>query len=227
MQDIVAQSTQLETTFGKLTPITNEFDEVVSYQLNYTLRTGKREVQEMTASLNPLTNELRVQKGAVKEVATGWDKFVSGLKGKFSSIIQYLVSITSINDMIRYFKQGVQYVREIDSALTELKKVTNETDASYAKFLNTMSQTASEVGGTIANLTTMAAEWARLGYTMEEAGKLAQSTAILLNVSEFQDATTASEALISTMQAFQYTADESQHVVDILNEVKVTCLLMQ
>lgn len=62
---------------------------------------------------------------------------------------------------------------------------------------------------------------------MEEAGQLAESTAILLNVSEFSDATEASEALISTMQAFQYTADESQQVVDILNEVKVTCLLIQ
>lgn len=219
MQELVAQNSQAVASFGELKRITNEYGAVTSYQLNYTLRTGKREVQEMTASLNPLTNELRVQKGTVKEVATGWDKFVSGLRGKFSSIIQYLVSITSIHDFIRYFRQGIQYVREIDSALTELKKVTNETDASYAKFLNTMSQTASEVGGTIANLTTMAAEWARLGYTMEEAGKLAQSTAILLNVSEFQDATTASEALISTMQAFQYTADESQHVVDVLNEV--------
>ena len=54
---------------------------------------------------------------------------------------------------------------------------------------------------------------------MSESAKLAESTAILLNVSEFSDATEASEALISTMQAFQYTADESVHVVDILNEV--------
>ena len=54
---------------------------------------------------------------------------------------------------------------------------------------------------------------------MEEAGQLAESTAILLNVSEFESATEASEALISTMQAFQYTADESEHVVDILNEI--------
>lgn len=48
---------------------------------------------------------------------------------------------------------------------------------------------------------------------------MAESTAVLLNVSEFTDATAASEALISTMQAFQYTADDSEHVVDILNEV--------
>ena len=59
---------------------------------------------------------------------------------------------------------------------------------------------------------------------MQESAKLAESTAILLNVSEFSDATEASEALISTMQAFQYTADESVHVVDILNEVgKLYC----
>jgi TP901 family phage tail tape measure protein len=100
-----------------------------------------------------------------------------------------------------------------------LKKVTDETDASYAKFLQDMAQTGSVIGATVSDLTTMAAEWARLGYGMEEAGKLARSTAVLLNVSEFQDATAASEALISTMQAFGYAADESMHVVDILNEV--------
>ena len=111
------------------------------------------------------------------------------------------------------------YIKEIDTALTELKKVTDETRESYDKFLQDMAKTAGVVGSTVKDLTTMAAEWARLGYSMSEAGKLAKSTAILLNVSEFEDATKASEALISTMQAFQYTADESQHVVDILNEV--------
>ena len=116
-------------------------------------------------------------------------------------------------------KQGVNYVKEIDTALTELKKVTNETSTSYKEFLQTMSQTAGKVGSTVKDLTTMAAEWARLGYSMEDSAKLARSTAILLNVSEFQDATSASEALISTMQAFGYAANESQHVVDILNEV--------
>lgn len=61
--------------------------------------------------------------------------------------------------------------------------------------------------------------WARLGYSIEDSAKLAESTAILLNVSEFESATDASQALISTMQAFGYVAEDSQHVVDILNEV--------
>lgn len=162
MLDIVSNGNKLETTFKKLIPVTDEFGDVIGYQLAYTVRTGKHEVQEMTASLNPLTNELRVQKGEVKEVATGWERFFAGLKGKAASIMQYLISITSIHDVFRYFSQGVQYVREIDGALTELKKVTDETDASYAKFLQDMSKTGSVIGATVSNLTTMAAEWSRL-----------------------------------------------------------------
>ena len=169
MLDIVSDGNKLETTFKKLIPVTDEFNDVIGYQLAYTVRTGKHEVQEMTAVLNPLTNELRVQKGEVKEVATGWQQFFNGLKGKAASIMQYLISITSIHDIFRYVSQGVQYVREIDSALTELKKVTDETDASYAKFLQDMSKTGSVIGATVADLTTSASDWARLGSIIESA----------------------------------------------------------
>ena len=65
----------------------------------------------------------------------------------------------------------------------------------------------------------MAAEWAKVGYSITEATELAESTAILLNVSEFEDAETASEALISTIQAFGYAAEDSMDVIDIMNEI--------
>lgn len=173
----------------------------------------------MTAKFTDARNEIVAMAGDTKKTVSAIGGFIDELKGKFRSISQYFIASLSIYDAWRVIKQGVTYVKEIDSALTELKKVTDATDASYAQFLQDMSKTGAVIGATVADLTTMASEWARLGYSMEEAGKLAESTAILLNVSEFEDATTASEALISTMQAFQYTADESQHVVDILNEV--------
>jgi len=185
----------------------------------FTVKNGDGTFTKMTATFTDARNELVALAGETKK-ATGFiGSFWNELKGKFRSIGSYMIASFSFHEVWQVIRQGVNYVKEIDSALTELKKVTNETDASYAKFLQDMSKTGSVIGATVSNLTTMASEWARLGYSMEEAGKLAESTAILLNVSEFQDATSASEALISTMQAFQYTADESQHVVDILNEV--------
>jgi hypothetical protein len=59
-------------------------------------------------------------------------------------------------------RKGIQYVREIDLALTELKKVTDETEESYDKFLDTAAKTADKVGSTIQKVVSSTADWARL-----------------------------------------------------------------
>lgn len=207
----------LEETYGASATF-EKFDKDFN-QMIYTVDNGDGTFTRMTASVNNARTAIEATAGEAKEVTGTFKAFWNELKGKFKSIGSYLIASFSFQEVIQVVRQGIQYVREIDSALTELKKVTDETDASYNQFLKDMAKTGSVIGATIADLTTMASEWARLGYSMEESAKLAESTAILLNVSEFQSATEASEALISTMQAFQYTADDSMHVVDILNEV--------
>jgi hypothetical protein len=191
----------------------------VTKQATYVIKDENNVVHEMSMRYDTLNQALVRTETQHYKAKTAAQQFLDSLKAKFQEVGRYLLSFGSIYQVWGWIRQGATYVKEIDSALTELKKVTNETDVTYNKFLKTMSKTAGVVGSTTAELTTMAAEWARLGYSIEEAGKLAESTAVLLNVSEFQDANSASQALISTMQAFQYTADESQHVVDVLNEV--------
>lgn len=173
----------------------------------------------MTAVLDKTSNKMYSTAGEVTKYGTAIGEFVGALKGEFLKLGRYMIASFGFEEVVQAFRTGITYVKEIDDALTELKKVTNETDAGYERFLQTMSKTAAVVGSTVAELTTMAAEWARLGYSMQQAASLAESTAILLNVSEFEDPTEASEALISTIQAFGYAADDSMHVVDVLNEV--------
>lgn len=187
--------------------------------LSYSVRTGKREVSDFTIGVKELTNEFYEARTGTRAVKTGMEEFLGSIGDKFKEVGRYLLSFGSFYRVWGEIQKGVTYVREIDSALTELKKVTDETDETYAQFLNTMSQTGAEVGATVKDLTNMAANWARLGYSIQEAGELAKSTAVLLNVSEFTDADTASEALISTMQAYGYAAEDSMHVVDVLNEI--------
>lgn len=184
-------------------------------QLKFTLKNTDGTITQMTAAFDVAKTHIGSLRGETKKTTGIFELFA----GKTKELWTYMAARMGVDELIQAIRTGIQYVREIDSALTELKKVTDETDASYDRFLQNMSKTASAIGSTVSELTTMAAEWARLGYSMEEAGMLAESTAILLNVSEFSDATAASEALISTMQAFGYAADESQHVVDVLNEV--------
>ena len=215
-----------------VTQMHNAKESTMQFADNYQKCTFKMKNEDgtwtrMTAHLDKFSNKMYSTAGEVTKYGSAFGEFVGALKGEFLKLGRYMIASFGIEEVIQAVRTGIGYVKEIDDALTDLKKVTNETDAGYERFLQTMSKTAAVVGSTVAELTTMAAEWARLGYSMQQAADLAESTAVLLNVSEFEDPTEASEALISTIQAFGYAADDSMHVVDILNEVKVTCLLIQ
>ena len=188
-------------------------------QLTAEVRTSKDTVAEIVVEYNKATNALYAYNLQEKESLTGIRGVIQGFKSKLHSILQYTASITSIYRVFGELKRGIQYVREIDSALTELKKVTDETEATYNNFLNTAAKTADTVGSTISEVVSSTADWARLGYSLEDAANLAESTSVLLNVSEFQSIDDATSALVSTMQAFGYAAEDSMHVVDVMNEI--------
>lgn len=188
-------------------------------ELDYSVQNQNGSWSHFTAKINDTGTAIVGFNAKAKQTDGIFKSLFTGASRQFKQAIARFTGFDVFYRGINEIKKGIQYVKEIDSALTELKKVTDETDASYAQFLQTMSKTGSEIGATVANLTNMAANWARLGYSMEEAGNLAKSTAVLLNVSEFTDAEKASEALISTIQAYGYAAEDSMHVVDVLNEI--------
>lgn len=165
--------------------------------LSYTVKTGSNEFTNYTAAVRGSDNALVSLQGETKRTET----FMESLTRKTKEISTYLISSISLYDIINRFKQGVQYVREIDSALTELKKVTDETEETYERFLDTASKTASKVGSTIKDVVSSTADFARLGYSLQEAAKMAESAQILLNVSEFEDIGTATDTLVSAIQA--------------------------
>lgn len=183
--------------------------------LTYTVKTGKNQFTEYTAAVRHLDKQLVSTQKTTKRSET----FFEATARKMKEISSYLSGMTLLHRVGQELRRGIQYVRDIDSALTELKKVTDETEESYDKFLDTAAKTADKVGSTIQKVVSSTADWARLGYSMEEAAKFAETTQILMNVSEFTDVSQATDTLISAVQAFGYTADTSMDVVDLLNTI--------
>lgn len=138
-------------------------------ELSYTVKNADGNWVDMKASINAAGTAIEVVAGKTKSNTNAIGQFIDQLKSKFKSIAQYLISMAGYQEIIQQIRKGIQYVKEIDSALTELKKVTDETDETYAQFLKTMSQTGAEVGATISDLTNMAANWARLGSIIKSA----------------------------------------------------------
>ncbi|MEE1084298.1 MAG: phage tail tape measure protein [Paludibacteraceae bacterium] len=181
--------------------------------LTYTVKTGKHEFTEYTAAVRHADNALVSVQGATKRTET----FFEATKRKMKELTSYMSGMAIFSRVTQEIRQGIQYIREIDLALTELKKVTDETEETYDKFLETAAKTADKVGSTIQKVVSSTADWARLGYSMKEAAEFAESTQILMNVSEFTDISTATDTLISAVQAFGYTAETSMEVVDLMN----------
>lgn len=144
------------------------------------------------------------------------DKF----KDQLSKLSTYFSASMLIMTSIRGLKEMYQNVMDIDTAFTELKKVTDETDASYNKFLSNAASNAKEIGTTIDNYITSSADFARLGYNFDQSQELAK-VANIYNVvgDEIADVNEATQSIISTMKAFEIEADNSISIVDKFNEV--------
>ena len=142
---------------------------------------------------------------------------LKGLAGKFGA---WLSVSQVIMQAIRAVRQMVNAVRDVDKAMTELKKVTNETNETYDKFLENASTRAKQIGASLSDVVTASADFARLGYSIDDAAKLADAALIYKNIGDgIEDITTASESIISTMQAFGIEASNVMSIVDKFNEV--------
>ena len=152
--------------------------------------------------------------------------FGDRLKKQFAQYSSYI----SVYSLFMYTTQALrsmfEQVKSIDSAMTELKKVTNETNASYNKFLENATSRAKAIGATIDGLVTSTADFARLGYGFKDAQGLAEVANIYAVVGdEIDSVETASQSLISTMAAFKdemnglSDSDFALSIVDKFNEV--------
>lgn len=218
MKQFVLRNPDLTNAQKKMIEDTWEFKNAQD-GATYSMQKGTDQIVKMGVEMDRGTRQIGQYAIETTKYANNFDKFIGSLKNKWQELLRYLATFGSFYQVINMLKQGVQYVKEIDSALTELKKVTDETEETYDRFLNTASKTAGKVGSTIKEIVSSTADWSRLGYSMEDAANLAESTSVLLNVSEFSSIDDATSALISTMQAFGYAAKDSMHVVDVMNEI--------
>ena len=149
--------------------------------------------------------------------ATSLSKLLDELGSKFRNLTAYILSFVSFYEIWAQIKQGVTYVKELDSALTEMRKVSDETTESLKEFQKESFDIADNVGATAKVIQNSTAEWMRLGESIEEAAKSAEVSNILLNVSEFEDIDSATDALVSMSQAYQDL--DKIDIVDKMNNI--------
>lgn len=195
------------------------FDKVTN-TLNASLIHANGTVEQFKFSMYGVGGEVAYQQAGVTKLATSWDRFKTSIGQAGKQLMTAFAGANVFYKAISEVRKGVGYVKEIDLALTELKKVTDETEASYRKFLNTAAGSAGEIGSTLSDYTEATANFARLGYTMEESANMAKTAIVYKNVADGLDSVEEStDSIISTMKAFGIESDDTMGIIDRFNEV--------
>lgn len=154
-----------------------------------------------------------------KEAKTQTMSFSSQLKEAYQKFAIWSVATASWYGAIRVIGDAVEAVTDLDTALVELKKVSDLTTESQDAFLEKAEDTAEVVSRLTSDIVQSTAEFSRMGYAIDEALDLAEQAAILVNIGDgIEDIGEASGAVISILKGFNLEASETGNVLDKLNE---------
>lgn len=193
-----------------------------------TISAGKAELDAMLSGatelnrvkLNNLIDSFNASEGAIRGAGLATKSLGDSIVANAKKFTSWFGVSQIIMRIIRLLKDMVTAVKEVDSAMTELRKVTNETEGTYIRFLEDASKRAKALGATLADTVNATADFARLGYTLEESAILADAALVYKNVGDgIESIDDASASVISTMRAFNIEAESSMFIVDKFNEV--------
>ena len=190
--------------------------------LKGTFKDSAGEAQTLSVQLNTLNGQIKNLGTSVKPVESGLSKFFSGWKEKMVNLAQYLTSFQAMNQVWNTFKQGLEIVKEFDTALTEMRKVSDEPISKLKEFQKESFDMAKSVGTTALQIQNSTADFQRLGESFEESKQSAVNANKLLNVSEFDNIDDATSALISMKAAYSEVAESD--LVDKVNQVGVSIM---
>ena len=203
-----------DVEFTKTTdPMSGDVVKVTGKYLDRTIGQYKT----LTATIEKSTNAIRVSQTASTKYVSGFQQAIDSLGSKLKSVGRYLMAYVTLQDLWRFFKQGVSAVKEFDTALTEMRKVSDESLTSLKSFQKESFSLADNVGTTALQIQKSTADFMRLGNTLTEASQNAQTANVLFNVSEFETIDEATSSLISMEAAYRNLS--GTEIIDKLNHI--------
>lgn len=216
----VLASTVAETSANKVVSYMNENSKAVK-KYGEELRQLEQQYRSMTTVEEKATNDktfANLKSRISAEGLTGNSMWAELTRG-FKQIGQFAMTYGMIqNTAMQLPSKIISAVTDVDSAMTNLYKVTDETDQRYQKFLNNAGNTSKSLGRDMSSYINQTAEWAKLGYSLSDSEQLSKLSSIYANVGEVGDETAVSD-MVTAMKAFNMQASDAQKIIDSYNRL--------
>lgn len=211
----------LVTTINKYEETLNNLDK--RQDLKKRLYDIRDAAEAQSKPFNVLSNEFAELKIDMENAGIAAETLGQKLSRLFKEHFQTAIAMAGVAMVKQGLREVYDNVLELDTAVTELKKVSKMTGDEMNEYLDRTATNARELGANISDLVSSTADWKRLGYTDKDSEELARVSALMANVGDqIDNATTASSYLISAMQGFGLVADDAERLLDCMNQIANT-----
>lgn len=208
----------LVTTINKYEETLNNLDK--RQDLKKRLYDIRDAAKAQSKPFNVLSNEFAELKINMESAGIAAETLGQKLSRLFKEHFQTAIAMAGVAMVKQGLREVYDNVVEIDDAMVELRKVTNESENAYSQFSDRAAKTARDLGASISDYISATADWSRLGYNMPDAEELARVSTLLKNVGDgIESVTDASSYMTSVLKGFDLVAEDAQKVADLVNEV--------
>ena len=173
------------------------------------------DVTKTSRQFQILTNQIKATGSAGNDLLT----MIVSMGKKFA---QWFGVSQAIMKTIQLIRQTVTNVKELDTAMVSLKKVTNETDVAYNNCFEKMAKDAQNLNAKLNDMIIQTSTFAKLGYNLSDASALAKISTVYANVGEL-DNEQAVTNIITSLKTFYSETDNVEeaatHIIDSYNKI--------
>ena len=136
-------------------------------------------------------------------------KTTEKLFNTIGNTVRWGVVASGFQTILNSAHQTVQYVRDLDTSLTNIMMVTQQSKEQMNEFAQSANDAAKALSSTTVNMTDAALVFAQQGFNTDMSSALAERSTQLANISQ-QDTPTTSDQITTIMNAYDFTGDLAQ-----------------
>lgn len=134
--------------------------------------------------------------------------------------LTYQAAYSIFSKSIDAISSMVGQVKELDSAITEFKKVSDLSGKALDDYVSKLADAGSTVARTGSEMVSAATQFRKSGFTDQEAAQLATISSMYQNVADTAlSSEEAASSIISQIRAYGESAEFATHIIDAYNQV--------
>lgn len=180
--------------------------------LNPTTTNASRRLQEMRNQLNGFSESTVT---AHRHLMS----FTDSLKMAFTMMPGFMLANAIMTAPIMALKDMSSRLIEIDTQMTEIKRVMNEPDFKFVDMLQTAVDTSDRLSSKLTDVLNIMGSFGRMGFSDSQLTDITKTAQVFQNISDL-DANGSVDTLVSAMLNFNIAGQDSISIADKLNEVK-------